>query len=128
MKLPKKRNGSKTISARSHDHGGFSDGASCLTDQADGVDHLGQRHRVQRQDLGVAPEIGNSVVDLGHVDSADRTQVLGHDKCRVDVGERAAIEVIEILTGRQSLLHDSVDLRWREPAARICLIAKRVRK
>lgn len=86
--------------------------------RADGDDrreHLLEGHRVERQHVGGAREVVERVVDLAHVDRADRAQVLGDHEVRIDVGERTTFEPVQVLPGGDALLDDGVDLVGRQP-------------
>ena len=108
-------NRGQLITALLHDHVRLRSRAGELADQTDRVDHLVERHRVERQDLRATPQVGDRIVDLGHIDRADGTQVLGHDQRRIEVGERIAVETVQVLAGRHPLLHDGVDLGGCQP-------------
>ena len=58
--------------------------------------------RVDGEHLGAAAEVGQRVVDDRDVDGAHGAQVLGDHEVGVQVGERAAVEVVEVLAGGAS--------------------------
>ena len=88
---------------------------SARADGEDRVEHLVERHRIERQHVGAAPEVGQRVVDLRHIDGAHRAQILGDDELRVEVGEGAAIEAVQVLAGGHPLLDGGVDTGRVEP-------------
>ena len=69
---------------------------------------------IERQHGGPAPEPLQGVVDLADVDGAHGAQVLGDHQRRVEVGEGAPIEVVEVLAGGHPLLDHGVDLGRRQ--------------
>jgi hypothetical protein len=69
---------------------------------------------VDGQHLGGATEVGESVVDDRDVDRADRTQVLGDHEVGVDAGQRALVEVVEVVAASQGVHHEGVDRSRRQ--------------
>ena len=94
---------------------GGSLGARRPTERHHRVEHLVEGHRVERDHLGTAAEIAQGIVDLGDVDRTHGTQVLGHDHRRVEVGEGAPVESVEVLAGGEPLFDDDVDLTRGQP-------------
>ena len=62
-----------------------------------------------------AAEVGERVVDHRDVDRADRAEVLGDHEVGVEAGQRALVEVVEVLAAAHRLGHERVDLRGRQP-------------
>ena len=89
--------------------GGDDVGPCARADGEDRVEHLVERHRIERQHFGVAPQVGQRVVDLRHVDRAHRAQILRDDELGVEVGEGAAVEAVQVLAGCHPLLDGGVD-------------------
>ena len=75
----------------------------------DRVEHLVERHRIEREHLGPASEVGNRVVDRRDVDGAHGTEILGHDEVGFEIGEGAAIESVQVLASGHALLDDGID-------------------
>jgi hypothetical protein len=55
-------------------------------DRDDRLEHLIEGHRAECDHLGAAAEMIEGLIDVGDIDRAHRTQVLGHD----DVGSQVA--------------------------------------
>ena len=58
----------------------------------------------------VAAEVREGLLDVGRVHRADRAEVLGHHEVGVEPGERALVEVVEVLAGGHARGHGGVDL------------------
>ena len=60
------------------------------------------------------PKMLECLVHLADVHRADRAQVLGHDEIGIHGAQRALVERVEILAGRQPGPHRGVDLHRSE--------------
>ena len=78
--------------------------------RADGVEYLGERVRVDGQDLGGAAEVVEGRAHGVDVDRADGAEVLGDDQVRVEAAQRSRVEVVEVVAVAHRLRHEGVDL------------------
>ena len=84
------------------------------TDRLHRPDDLGQRHRVEGDDLGPTAEMLEGGVDLLDVDGAHRAQVLGHHQIGVERAERPLVQRVEVLACGQAGPDQGVDLPRRQ--------------
>ncbi len=103
--------GSQPGAARRHDLRRTIRRACRCADSEHRIEDLVQRRRIERQHVGPAAEVRQRVVDLGDVDGADRTEVLGEHERRIELGEGAAVQPVEVLPRRHAFLDDGIDLR-----------------
>jgi hypothetical protein len=85
--------------------------AGAGTDGEDGVEHLVQGVRVQRQHVGPAAEIVQCVGDLAGRQGAHPAQVLGQDQFRGERGEGVRVQGVQVGAGRHLGLDVAVDVR-----------------
>ena len=87
-----------------------------LAQRGDGREHLVEGVRVDGEHVGAAAEVREGVVDDRDVDGAHRAQVLGDDEVGVQSGQRALVEVVEVLARRASRRPRVVDLAGVSPS------------
>ena len=82
-----------------------------LPDHHDRLEHIVERHRIHGQHVGVAPQVPERVVHFGHIDRAHRAQILGDDEIGRELAQRAFIEVVQVVAGRDACTDLVIDLR-----------------
>ena len=75
------------------------------------------------QHPAVAAEVGEGVLDVGGVDGADGAEVLGDHEVGVEAGERARVEVVEVLARAPSRADTAASI-W----ARLEALGERARR
>ena len=89
-------------------------GVGGAADRLNGRQDLVQRHRVERDHLGPAPQVLQRLVHFVDVDGAHGAQVLGHDQIGIEVAQRSLIEGVEVFARRHAGPDHGVDLRRRQ--------------
>jgi len=84
--------------------------AGGLPEDDDGGEHVVEGVRVDGEHLGPAAEVLQRLVDDRHVHRADGAEVLGDDQVRVEVGQGAGVEMVEVLPGPRPRRDGPVDL------------------
>jgi hypothetical protein len=85
-----------------------------LADRDDRGENLRHGPWIEREHCGRTAEVLECVVDFAHVDRADGAEVLGQHEVGVEIGEGVAVEAVEVLSRRDPLGDDGVDLGRRE--------------
>ena len=81
-----------------------------VTHEAYAVQHVVERHGIERHDVGPALQVRERGIDLARRHGAHAAQVLGQDHVRCQLGHRSLVERVEVATGGQLGAHVSVDL------------------
>ncbi len=80
---------------------------------ADGLDagqHLVEGPGSMVRTSAVQPRCASAASDVAHVDGAHRAEILGEDEMRVELPQRAFVQVIEVVARREPLADVAVDL------------------